>query len=268
MIVFNLLLLKSRNSYLNLHEDINKVFFGNSTIEYGVDDSRISGSVNFAQNGEPIDILYAKLKLLCRYNHQIDTVFVEFDDIILYNKDLVPVVSNVIYYDAFDIEDWYNNFKHYDFDRITKYFSHSYDIIKLRPLLFAKQNSGLTDLGVGGYRDLYRDKLQEDIKRQSIQRASNKNSVPQSSLYYYRKIVDYCNKNGIRIIFFNTPKHQSIWSDDSYKEYWSSNFNDIPFIDYTHVALPDSCYGDACHLNFKGAPVYTDSLKLKIYKLR
>lgn len=268
LLCFTILLMDARDKYLRLPRETNKVFLGNSTVEYGVDDSRISGSVNFAQNGEPVDILYAKLKLLSRNNPQIDTIFVELDDIILYNRDLVSVVSNVIYYDAFDIEDWYNNFKHYNFERMTKFFSHSYDIIKLKPLLFERFNQHeLINLGVGGYHKLYRDKLKEDIIRQSKHKDSHIDNIPQSSIYYFSKIVEFCNKNGIKVIFFNTPKHKCVWGGyNPYRKFWSSHFNDIPFLDFTHVVLPDSCYGDASHLNYMGAPVYTDSLKTILYQ--
>lgn len=269
LICFHLVLMRLRVNYLRMPEGINKVFWGNSTVEYGVDDSFIPGAVNFAQNGEPIDIMYAKLKLLSRNNPQLDTVFVEFDDITLYNKDLVPVVSNAIYLDVFDVEDWLNNVKHYNFDRLTKYFSHSYDIIKLRPLFqgILNKEKKLIDLGVGGYIPLYRDKLDIDISRQNQGNSTKKvENIPLASIYYYHKIIDFGRDNNFKIIFFNTPKHRSVWGDDKYREFWFGNFGETPLFDFTNMILPDSCFGDAVHLNHIGARSFSDSLRTYIYR--
>lgn len=268
---FHIAIMVSRNRYLHLPSNINKVFLGNSTVEYGVDDARLINAVNFAQNGEPVDIIYAKLKLLHNHNPQIDTVFVELDDITLYNTDLVPVVSNVIYFDAFDYEDWINNFHHYDFNRLTKYFSHSYDIVKIRPLITGiGRKLPLIDLGVGGYVPLHRDKLDEDIRRTSkdSQQGGSRNKYPQvpaSNTYYYKKIIDYCKNSGIELIFFNTPRYNLAWGNVAYLEIKRQLFDDIPMFDFTKMEMPDSCFGDILHLNHIGARIFTDSLAAKIH---
>lgn len=178
MIGLQLIIVHVRNSSLRLPKEINKVFLGNSTIEYGVNDKYIPGGVNFAQNGEPVDLMYAKIRLLQKFNPQVDTIFVELDDITLFNTNLVPVLSNAIYFDAFTPADWWYNLKGFGFERFMKYFSHAYDFIKLRPII---ENIGgkhhISDLGVGGYADLYRDKIEEDLGRRGKQKI--KESIPE-----------------------------------------------------------------------------------------
>lgn len=260
---FNLLLIKSRDNYLRLPLSINKAFLGNSTIEYAVDDSRIAGAINFAQNGEPIDILYAKLKLLIRNNPQIDTIFVELDDIILYNQSLIPVVSNAIYLDCYDMDDWINNFRNQDFDRLTKYVSHCYDIIKIRPFLTNHSASAhnLKEMGVGGFAKLYRNKLGEDISRHLEKPNDRIKEIPASNIYYFDKIVKTARSKNVEIIFINTPKHRIIWSEDNYIRFWRNRFKDIQLADFSRIMMPDSCFGDASHLNHIGASQFSDTLQ-------
>lgn len=260
-LAFNVLLMTARNSYLKLPKGINKVFLGNSTVEYGVNDCLIPGSINFAQNAEPIDIMYAKLRLIQRFNPNVDTVFVELDDIVLFNNDIQSIISNAIYFDAFDVDDWLNNMRYHTFDRFTKYFSHSYDIIKLRPIFeHIYKSHDITNLGVGGYQRLYRDKLYEDIKRMEQSSLKNRtvNDISESNRYYYRRIVEFCEEKNITVIFFNVPKHEKLWGDSVYREFWRDDLNDVKFIDCTRIQLSDSCYGDMSHLNYRGAEIFSN----------
>ena len=58
LICFHLTIQNLRNDYLKLPENVNKVFLGNSTFEYGINDSRISNAINFAQNEDDEDDEY------------------------------------------------------------------------------------------------------------------------------------------------------------------------------------------------------------------
>ena len=55
------------------------------------------------------------------------------------------------------------------------FFAHAYDVIKVRPIVenhFKSHN--IECLGVGGYQDLFRNKLDEDIMRFHSETASAK----------------------------------------------------------------------------------------------
>ena len=263
LICFHLTIQNLRNDYLKLPENVNKVFLGNSTFEYGINDSRIPNAINFAQNAEPIDITYAKIKLLQKYNNSIDTVFVELDDINLYNDRFASVLSNSIYFDAYDKADWQANLQMYELSRFFSFFAHAYHVIKVRPIVenhFKSHN--IECLGVGGYQDLFRNKLDEDIMRFHSETASAKKTklVPTGVDYYFSKIVDFCAHKNLTIIFLNTPKHKTAWADTTYREYWSEKFPSIRFIDCTQMNLPDSCFADREHLNYRGARLFSDYL--------
>ncbi len=261
LIGFHIVVGRSFNNAILLPRDVNKVFLGNSTFEYGIDDSKIPGSINFAQNAEPIDIMYAKLKLLVQFNPQIDSAFIELDDIVLYNNELEPTVSNAIYLNAFDAEDWCTNLTQRRFNRFTAYFSHAYDVIKIRLILTSKE---IRELGIGCYADLHRDKLSESIKR--YKKATGRRSIPPANLYYYKKIVEFCRTNGITPIFLNIPNYKLTWDENQYRDFHEKYFKDVNLIDCRQIQLPDSCYGDLYHINYRGASIFTDSLYRLIYQ--
>lgn len=251
-----------------LGDDVHSVFLGNSTFEYGIDDSKIQNSKNFGMNAEPVDIQYAKLKLLKKSNPQLNTVYLELDDIVLFNTRLPSVLAYPHYLNVLDIYDVAANVKNMTFERNIAYVSHVYDAIKLRPLiksLFTKIT--ISDLGIGGYQDLYRDKLQEDIATLNLN-SDNQTQlhVPKQNIYYYNKIVAFCKQEGIRLIFLNTPKHRAIWNLSYYKTFYKNNFQSIKFLDCERIELADSCFGDCSHLNYKGATKFTDFLNKQIHR--
>ena len=54
--------------------------------------------------------------------------------------------------------------------------------------------------------------------------------------------------------------HKTAWADTTYREYWSEKFPSIRFIDCTQMNLPDSCFADREHLNYRGARLFSDYL--------
>lgn len=154
------------------------------------------------------------------------------------------------------------------FERNLAYISHVYDAIKVKPLiksLFTKVT--ISDLGIGGYQDLYLDKLQENIDNLIFNNVNQENLlVLQQNIYYYHKIVDFCKHEGMQLIFLNTPKHRTIWNQSDYKTFYKNNFQSIKFLDCERIELADSCFGDCSHLNYRGASEFTDFLNKEIKK--
>lgn len=260
--IFHIILLRPRNEMLRLDDDIRFVFLGNSTFEYGINDKLIPHSKNFAQNAETADLVYAKLRMLKNANPNLDTAYVEFDDIILFNVEMPSVLAHPFFLTEFDAKDVRANIMNMSFERNTSYFGHIYDIIKIRPLIAGNfGNTDITKLGIGGYADLYRDKLYEDIEKSKSHVSDKQSEVPEQNLYYFKAIRDYCKKKGIKLIFLSTPVHKTAWNDTIYRRLHSDEFYDIPMIDCTHMNLPDSCFADRYHLNYRGAGIYSDSLR-------
>jgi hypothetical protein len=257
-----MLLLNKRGELLKLPEDTTAIFLGNSTFEYGIDDSLLPHTRNFAINSEPIDLVYAKLKLLKRYNPQINKAYVEFDDIILYKETLPIVLSHPFFLDCLNSDDISSNIKTFTFERNMSYFSHVYDAIKIRPLLLANlKHQTIDNLGIGGYHDLYREKLKADINIIKSRKKKVK-LVPKANVHYYQAIINYCSDNNIQLIFLTTPKHKIIEADTLYRDFYKKSFSKIRFVDCNDLALPDSCFGDTYHLNVKGARAFSDYLRI------
>lgn len=118
------------------------------------------------------------------------------------------------------------------------------------------------DLGIGGYTRLERDKLSEDQALKDCD--SPRKSAPRIHAYnvsYLRKIYDYCQKHHLELIFFNMPSyptHGIIEGNKSLHRFVEENYPNVPYFDYELMQLPDSCYGDASHLNYRGAKIISE----------
>lgn len=259
-----IILMNTRSRLLSLPEDIKTIYLGNSTVECAVNDNLIPGSFNFARSAEPMNYLYAKLKLMHKLNPQIDTVRISFDDIILFKTDLnYPTRPSLYFLDQFELSDWYENFSKNTFEKNTNGFTHLYDFNLIRPMLASYySNTDRRQLDLGGYNRIKRQKLDIDIARHkdSIKVIRNINNIPELNLYYLDKMVEYCKNNRIVLEFFSTPKHNEVWNDSVYRALHRSRYPQITLLDYMQLQLPDSCYGDCSHLNDLGSDIFTTQI--------
>ncbi len=271
------MVLSTRARIIKLPEYVTTVFLGNSTIEYGVNDSIIPHAVNWGLNAEVVDMMYLKLKTLKQFNPQLSTAVVELDDIILFKPDIAYVTTHPYYLSQFTFSDLSNNFSTQSFDRSTDYLSHVYDIIKMRQIISSYTSaSSIKQLGMGGYETLYRTLGNANSDIEITLPDDENTSIPASNIYYYHAIYNFCRDNNIKLIFIATPRHKEAWRDTRFREFHKQHFSDIPLLDYTQMAMPDSCFADIHHLNYKGANVWsatllqsTESLiQGRFYKLR
>lgn len=235
---------------------------GNSRIQYGFDDSKIGGTWNVGLNADNYNIIYWKLKMLHRYNPQIQKVVLEVDNALLFNYFKgVEYKLHPYYWDMMDLRDWKNLVVN---DRTI--LMYPFDWMKiLFPARSIYHSISFQELGIGSYTVLNRDKLQE-----AIQKEENKNTIEKSShivnelqLNYLNKIIAYCQSNNISIEFINMPSYPTkevIHDNKKLHQYITEHYPSIPFHDYELLALPDSCYGDISHINYKGANALSEIL--------
>lgn len=123
----------------------------------------------------------------------------------------------------------------------------------------------------GGYRDLYNSRIDKSniIKKIRIYYAKvpNTSEVEVSSIMvsYFRKIIELCRENSIRVILVNTPVHLKYREDVPCK--MISEFDNIikeavsvpevRYVDLTDFSLPESYFLDGDHVNRNGADVVT-----------
>ena len=124
---------------------------------------------------------------------------------------------------------------------------------------------------LGGYLYLERDKLKEDIKRKNDEQFRDDRNfisvenLDKLNLYFLDQIVAYCNKNGIVLCFIIPPQHKLASEDMSLcNQLHDKCYADIPFYNFRYMELPDSCFGDLGHLNYRGAKVFSEYLEKEV----
>ena len=261
----------NRNEILKLPNDCNIVFLGNSHIEYTIDDSILKNSFNFARSAERMEFIYCKIKLLKHYNTQLDTVVIGYDNVLLYkgaDKDFNTNAYSPYYYDTYNFNDIIQIIRNSSFDYIISHFSWPFEWSKLVPIITQKADENLKTsnlTNIGGYKPLFRNKLIEDIKLKQ-NRVQHQTSFDTLQLYFLNNVIEFCKKNNITIIFLCPPQHDKCHLDKTfYKEFYSKNYSNIKFYDFRDMHLPDSCFGDLDHLNYKGAKVFSEFLEKEVF---
>lgn len=242
---------------------------GNSRVQYGVDDSLMPGTWNSAVNADNYNVIYWRLKMLHQRNPQLQRVMVICDQTQVYNYfKNIPDKVHPYYWDVMTLEDWCGLVAH-DSGILLNPLHYLKILLPLKSLV-----STITyqDLGIGGYTRLERDKLSEDQALKDCD--TPRKSAPQIHAYnvsYLRKIYDYCQKHHLELIFFNMPSFptQGIIEGNQYlHQFVEENYPDVPFYDYELLQLPDSCYGDASHLNYRGAKIISEKIAEEVFELR
>lgn len=277
------LLLKQRiKQVLQIRDDIKIVFAGDSKVEAAVDDSLIANSINIAQSGEAYLYSYVKLRSLLEYNNHINTVFIGYS---LHN--LIQSTEKLwLFNNEFVIE----KIKTYNYllNGSEKYF-----IIKNNPGAYLKGiflsvlnnfsiylksfNSKISNeriINFGGYQYLNRDKLKEDIKRrENLKINSSTEQLQEKGVFqekYLKMISQLCRQKSVKLVLLITPeyKYQAPEFNDENKNILTSVNNLLAqdsLLDLSAFYLPDSCYGDVSHLNYKGAKIFSQYLNEKLH---
>jgi len=262
---------KRKDYFLKTRPDTFFVFAGNSTVECAVDDRLIGHSVNIAQAGEAYLYSYAKIKALLENNENIRTVFISYS----YADLLIEKEETWLYSDYFMVEkvQYYN----YILGRPEKCF-----LVKSNPdayfrgvvksivkscetVLKSFGTTGQTNSipNYGGYKRLERDKLDIDPGNVPGEEEIVLQSVHQ--IRYLKIISDLCHQSSVNLVLFNPPKHKSYNENVSpgVKQLWlevRQSLSTDSLLDLSGFQMPDSCYGDLSHVNFRGARLFSRHL--------
>ena len=241
------------------HPEAKTLVLGNSRVQYGFDDSLVPGTWNSALNADNYNVIYWRLKMLHQRNPQLQKVMVICDQTQVYNYFTgIPDKVHPYYWDVMSLEDWWGLVVH-DSGILLNPLHYLKILYPLKSLV---SPISYQDLGIGGYTRLERDKLSEDLALKDVDAPLK--SIPQIHAYnvfYLRKIYNYCQEHHLELIFFNMPSYptQAIIEGNQYlHRFVEENYPDVPFYDYELMQLPDSCYGDASHLNYRGARVVSE----------
>lgn len=255
----------TRSETCRLPNEENIIFLGNSHCEFGINDELIPNSFNFGINAERPQFIYAKSKLLKKYNPQIDTIFICYDNVLLFHgsdSEFTDDIMHSYYYDMYDWEDVKYICKYGSFEYITSYFAYVFNILKLPPILKSLYSDvDVRDMkNIGGSQKLYRDALDRAILEQND---NVKTTLCDTlSLYFMNKTIEYCHNNGVQVLFIFPPQHYKCKSDTvTYLDVYNSHFQQIPLYDCRTMQMPDSCFSDLTHLNYRGADVFSSYIR-------
>ena len=267
--IFGLIICSTRSQSFRLPNNENIVLLGNSHIECAVNDSIVKNSFNFARSNDYTEQVYIKLKLLKRYNSQIDTVIIGYDNVLL-SQDLDKPVLGIIspyYYDQYTINDITEIIKQSSFKYVSSHFYEPFDSIKVGNVLPSLwgENININNINnLGGYEYLVRDKLQRHIEFEQSSQIRNL-KFDNLSTYFLDKTLKFCEQNDITPIFLFTPHHKSSKLDiHTYINYYNKNLNYIKYYDFREMEFDDSCFGDKNHLNYKGARIFSEYLETEV----
>jgi len=271
VIVSDYTIKQRKNVLLKLSNDINIVFAGNSTVECSVDDELIEQSINIAQSGEAYLYSYAKIKSLIEANKHISTVFIGFSygDLLMEKEEswLLSdefVIEKIQYYNyLLDFSEKALIFKHNPksyMKGLTKSVYNNFEAC-LKSFFLEKSNKYIVNFG--GYKYLVRDKLQADPGVDLYQKEAVEKSPLQEK--YLHMISELCRQHSIKLVLFNTPKHRSYYEnvDEDILQIWYDTRNSLDrdsLLDLSTYELPDSCFGDLSHLNYRGARSFSHYL--------
>jgi hypothetical protein len=251
-----------------LSEDISIVFSGDSYVECAVDDNIVGHSINIAESGEAYLYSYVKLKSLIDNNKNIKVVFLGFS----YGDVLMEKEIDWLFSDQFVIE----KVQHYNyllsssekallFNRNPQAYlkgvvkSVYYNLVAVLKSYYSSR-SGRKLINFGGYKYLVRDKLQVDPGIELYKSVPVEKSAVQEK--YLGLISDLCRDKSVRLVLFETPKYKTynMNVDDNVRQIWLNVRNSFPgdsLLNLSEFTLPDSCYGDLTHVNYRGARIFS-----------
>lgn len=262
------LITKRQPRLLTLSDDIFYVFAGNSAVECAVSDRIVKHSINIAESGEAYLYSYVKIKALAETNRQLKAVFLgySFADL-LFEKEETWVFSDEFITEKVQYYNYLlgpsersllfsNNPRAYFKGMMKSVFNNISSILQAS----SKPKSPGQLINFGGYKYLIRDKLQADPGADLYNEGPVKKSIQQER--YLKMVSEICRKHSISLILFTTPKHKSYTDnlDEANRQLWLEVRNSLAsdsLLDLSRYSLPDSCFGDLSHLNYKGAAQFS-----------
>ena len=235
-------------------------FAGASQITRDIDVSNSKEAINIGKPSERYMFTFMKIKKLVANNPQINQIVLQCAPTDLWqNSDDKYFVENEmsefvpLYYPMLTNKDIYFWIGHYC-DMAKFILQHLFDRDNYVQIAYFKR------IGYGNQEGQMLDEVMDKSNvKPNLITGTYGNKV---NVYYLRKIIDYCKKQNLKLALIYCPMYKpEYYYDQSYYYTQLESFSDVPFYDYSHWDVPDSCRYDAHHLNRKGAELFTQELK-------
>lgn len=236
---------------------------GNSHPECALNDSLLpSNYLNVSSSGEPLFYTCVKANKLIQAQ-VADTLMIEFDNTALHTIGWVLDDNRLM-----------PNFKTHFFSMQSSdiYFLFQNNLVKT---LRAISTLNLFDLLKvnqidGGYRFLVRDKLTQTVS--SLDDKYARKYSTQIQLKNFESLLKLIQQNpAIPIYLIRLPMHPNVYLEQE-PYYFDlvrqlTSHSNVHFIDFhKSLNIPDSCFADSTHLNYKGARLFTPYFRQKVAK--
>lgn len=256
-----------------LPAEVNTIVLGDSHVECAINDTILDHTANLSMAGEAYLYSFVKARKFLAANPQVDTLWLAYDFNSLeewkdtltrserYNKYKLPFHFFLL--DAADLHIFATQSSFYSVMARTPYMRRRYIKLALRG------STTYQDLNIGGYQYLVRDRLKADVaKRDSSFAAGGTRETnfggAMDQVEYLDKVIALCNERNVTCILLNTPVNSVIPRETdtmAYYAYARNHLSGTTLWDHNAWVLPDSCFGDATHLNHWGAARYSERLK-------
>lgn len=238
---------------------------GNSRTQFGVNNHIVSDCTNLGLNASNYIILYQKLKLIHKYTPSLTTILLQCDGSLTHHYfENADLNFHPYYWDLMEANDWLFLLKN---DHQALSFPLHW-LKMVNPIKAIISECSIEEVGMGGYSDLRRNKLEEGIEREGRTDSDSKEArTDQRQIKYLEKIIGYCNENQLEIILFAPPSYPTEkvkQSNQRVVSFISTNYPNLKFLNYELMQLPDSCYGDIAHLNLQGAKLFSIELEKEL----
>lgn len=264
ILMFFYLLFNLDRSYIDdsfkLDKKINTIILGDSHSTLCIDDQYISNSKNFSNYSESYIFNYYKLKYIYKLNPQINHVmlscsyhnFAKYYDESTFNSEFV---GKYFFFLPFSEQ---KNFLKQSENRISLL---KYSIINSFNNYFINDSTSF----MGSYHNIKVDKSvsKEYISKRIEKQYSNLDSndfESEINKIYFKKIVDFCSKNNLKLTLFRTPLYSEYMKEIPYIiiENYKKTTNKYKVIEFDSLFKDKEYFmPDGDHLKIKGAKKFS-----------
>jgi hypothetical protein len=273
VLILSFIIIVYANNHSNTYKiesNISSIYIGDSHIQYAINDSLISGSLNLAQSAESFYFSYYKIKNILNHNPSIETVYLglSYHNLSIYYDRFIDgeysadVAPNYFYLlplkEQMRMINWKRNNIFPVISRITKNGLNSILNNNTYPYIGRFTNQFDNTIAINSSMD----------KRILFQYYTNDelNVFSKLNIDYLDKIINLCRSKGVELITLNTPLHNYYNKriPPIYKEKLIDiiNSKDLNNIDLSNFKLSDDCFiPDGDHVSKIGANKTTIRLK-------
>lgn len=255
---------KKRILRYNISQNSHIVFVGNSQFETAINDSMLVGASNVAKSAKQYMMMRIDIENLLDENSQIDTVFLVVSPFSLREIDADRSYEDVTYLESITYYAPYMSIADYEELPNAKPF--------VKDLLFGGCLKYLVNSQLcGGYLFNTRDDMAADKKKHVRAKIDNANAVHNGNKitqHQLELISNICKKAGVKLIYLSTPNWdaKNVYNLKHFRKQVTQlqRSSGADYWDYVDYQLPDTCFSDMTHLNWRGARVFTSFLKKRL----